>query len=227
VVVKRILVIEDDVELLEGLKDNLEDDGYDVITAKDGQQGIVEAARNHPDAVILDLMMPKLNGFDVCRTLRARGCAAPILILTARGQDSDKIKGFELGADDYLTKPFSIHELLARLRAIIRRSAGPSTDVRTFKFGDVEVDFTGQQLRKQNRTSTLSHLEIEVLRYFVTHQGQVIRREDLLTAIWGYRAFTTRAVDNLVGRLRSKIEDTPHQPRHILSIYGIGYKFVT
>lgn len=223
---KRVLVIEDDPELLEALKDNLEAEGYDVVTARDGEQGVRAAAQQHPEAIVLDLMMPRLNGFDVCRTLRARGVAAPILIVTARGEEKDKIRGFELGADDYLTKPFSIHELLARLRAIIRRSSGPSSQVRSYGFGDVVVDFVTRQLRKGPRTTTLSNLEVEVLRYFVTHRGQVIRRDDLLTAIWGYRAFTTRAADNLVSRLRSKIEDSPHQPKHILSVYGVGYKFV-
>jgi DNA-binding response OmpR family regulator len=223
---KRILVIEDDAELLEALKDNLEAEGYDVLTARDGEQGVRAAAQEHPEAIVLDLMMPRLNGFDVCRTLRARGVSAPILIVTARGEEKDKIRGFELGADDYLTKPFSVHELLARLRAIIRRSSGPSSQVRSYRFGDVVVDFVSRRLRKGSRTTTLSNLEVEVLRYFVTHRGQVIRRDDLLTAIWGYRAFTTRAADNLVGRLRNKIEDSPHQPKYILSVYGVGYKFV-
>lgn len=223
---KRILVIEDDAELLEGLKDNLEAEGYEVVTARDGEQGVRAAAQQHPEAIVLDLMMPKLNGFDVCRMLRARGVAAPILMVTARSEEKDKIRGFELGADDYLTKPFSIHELLARLRAIIRRSGGLGTSVRTYRIGDVLVDFVGRRLRKESRTTSLSNLEVEVLRYFVTHRGQVIRRDDLLTAIWGYRAFTTRAADNLVSRLRNKIEETPHQPRHILSVYGVGYKFV-
>jgi DNA-binding response OmpR family regulator len=223
---KRILVIEDDAELMDGLKDNLEAEGYDVLTARDGEHGVRVAAQQHPDAVILDLMMPKVNGFEVCRTLRARGVVVPILILTARGEEKDKIRGFELGADDYLTKPFSVQELLARLRAILRRGTGGSPDASTYQFGDVVVDFVGQHLRKGDQLSSLSHLEVEVLRYFVTHRGQVIRREDLLTAIWGYRAFTTRAVDNLVSRLRNKVEDRPHEPRHILSVYGVGYKFV-
>ncbi|MEO8681512.1 MAG: response regulator transcription factor [Vicinamibacterales bacterium] len=223
---KRVLVIEDDPELLEALKDNLEAEGYDVMTARDGEQGVRVAAQQHPEAIVLDLMMPKLNGFDVCRTLRARGVAAPILIVTARGEEKDKIRGFELGADDYLTKPFSVHELLARLRAIIRRSSGPAAQVRSYRFGDVVVDFVNRRLCKGTRTTTLSNLEIEVLRYFVSHRGQVIRRDDLLTAVWGYRAFTTRAADNLVARLRNKIEDSPHQPKYILSVYGVGYKFV-
>ena len=223
---KRILLIEDDLELLEGLKDNLEIEGYDVTTATNGHQGVLEAARHQPDAVVLDLMIPKLSGFDVCRTLRERGFDAPILILSARGQESDKIKGFALGADDYLTKPFSIHELVARLRAIIRRSGRPSDELRSFEFDDVKIDFDTQQLRKNREVFVLSQLEADVLRYFVMRRGQVVRREDLLAAIWGYQTFTTRAVDNLIARLRSKIEDSPHKPRHILSVYGVGYKFV-
>lgn len=222
----RILVVEDDAELLEGLKDNLEVEGFVVTTASDGRQGLLEASRNRPDAVILDLMMPKLGGFDVCRALRQDGFAAPILILTALGREVDKIRGFELGADDYLTKPFSVNELLARVRAMLRRTSRASTDLHTYKFDNVVIDFATQQLWLGAKASPLSHLEVEVLSYFVTHRGRVIPREDLLTAVWGYKAFSTRAVDNLIGRLRQKIEVLPHQPRHILTIYGIGYKFV-
>jgi DNA-binding response OmpR family regulator len=225
--VKRILVIEDDSELLEGLKDNLEVEGYDVITATDGELGLMQIARNQPDAVILDLMLPKLTGFEVCRALRDRGLETPILILTARSQEGDKILGLELGADDYVTKPFSIHEVLARLRSMIRRSTRAPISMSDFRFGNIEVDFPRQQVRKGRRTISLSALEFEVLRYFIARRGHIIPREHLLSEVWGYQAFrTTRAVDNLVGRLRQKLEDDPHAPQHILTVYGVGYKFL-
>lgn len=224
---KRVLVIEDDAELLEGLKDNLEVEGYEVETASDGHVGMMQVVRSRPDAIILDIMLPKLGGFDVCRTLRERGIETPILMLTARSQESDKILGFELGADDYVTKPFSIHELLARLRSMLRRSTRVTLGTENFKFGRIDVNFATQQVRKGNKNLALSTLEFEVLRYFVTKRGDVIPRENLLTEVWGYQAFrTTRAVDNLVVRLRSKIEDHPQSPRHILTVYGVGYKFV-
>jgi DNA-binding response OmpR family regulator len=225
--VKRVLVIEDDAELLEGLKDNLELDGYEVITAMDGEQGMMQIVRSRPDAVILDLMLPKLGGFDVCRALRDQGLETPILILTARSQERDKVLGFELGADDYVTKPFSIHELLARLRTMIRRSTGLPRGTGVHRFSDVEVDFWRQQVRKGRHWIALSSLEFEVLRYLIARRGHIVPREHLLSEVWGYQAFrTTRAVDNLVGRLRQKLEDLPHEPRHILTVYGVGYKFV-
>lgn len=224
---KRILLIEDDAELLDGLRDNLEVEGYEVITATDGEEGLAQAARKRPDAIILDLMLPKLSGFEVCQSLRAREVWTPILILTARGQEADKIRGLELGADDYVTKPFSIHELLARLRAMLRRATQWPKSGGAYRFGDVEVNFQHQRVRKARKNVSLSSLEFEVLRYFIARRGQIIPRESLLTEVWGYQAFrTTRAVDNLVGRLRQKLEDRPDEPQHILTVYGIGYKFV-
>jgi DNA-binding response OmpR family regulator len=225
--VKRILVIEDDAELLEGLKDNLEVEGYEVLTATDGEEGLAQVARTLPDAVILDLMLPKLGGLEVCRMLRDRGFETPILILTARSQESDKIRGLESGADDYVTKPFSIHEVLARVRVMLRRSTRVPKLAGAYHFGDVEVDFSRQRVRKGRNVIALSSLEFEVLRYLISRQGQIIARDNLLDEVWGYHAFrTTRAVDNLVGRLRQKLEDRPHEPRHILTVYGVGYKFV-
>ena len=224
---KRVLVIEDDSELLEGLKDNLEIEGYEVFTATDGELGMLQFARTRPDAVILDLMLPKLSGFELCRTLRDRGIETPILMLTARSQESDKIMGLELGADDYVTKPFSILELLARLRSMLRRTSRGSFGAISYTFNDVEVDFGHQRVVKGGRPLTLTTLEFEVLRYFIAKRGQIIPREQLQSEVWGYQAFrTSRAVDNLVGRLRQKLETDPHAPRHILTVYGVGYKFV-
>jgi two-component system alkaline phosphatase synthesis response regulator PhoP len=224
---KKVLVIEDDAELLQGLKDNLEVEGYEVETAEDGQQGVMQVIRTRPDAIILDIALPRQSGFDVCRTLRERGIETPILILTARSQESDKILGLELGADDYVTKPFSIHELLARLRSVIRRFTRAPSSTETFRFGDIDVNFGTQQVRKAGKLIGLSTLEYEVLRYFIARRGEVIPREHLLSEVWGYQAFrTSRAVDNLVARLRVKLEDQPQAPRHILTVYGVGYKFV-
>jgi DNA-binding response OmpR family regulator len=223
--VKRILVIEDDPELRDGLRVNLQGAGYDVLTARDGAEGLQSATRDQPDAIILDVMMPKLGGFDVCRALRKRGVEVPIVFLTARGQEADKIAGLALGADDYVTKPFSIHELIARLRAVLRRAA-PGRELGTYQFGDVQVDFDAQQLHKRGENVRLSYLEFEVLHYMVSRRGHVVARDDLMASVWGYEALTTRAVDNLVARLRNKLEDDPRRPQYILSAYGAGYKFV-
>ena len=224
---KRILVVEDDAELLVGLRDNLEVEGYEVLTAMDGEEGLNRALRLRPDVIILDLMLPKLSGFAICRSLKEQGIETPILILTARSQESDKVLGLELGADDYVTKPFSIHELLARVRGLIRRSCGLSGALTRFRFGDVDLDFRRQQVRKGRRKIALSSLEFELLRYLVLHRGQIISRDQLLNEVWGYKAInTTRAVDNLIVRVRQKLESRPHEPSHILTVHGMGYKFV-
>ncbi|MGH9348319.1 MAG: response regulator transcription factor [Vicinamibacterales bacterium] len=224
---KRILVIEDDAELLVGLRDNLEVEGYEVLAASDGEDGLHRALRHRPDAIILDVMLPKLSGFAVCRNLKECGLETPILILTARGAESDKVLGLELGADDYVTKPFSIHELLARVRAMIRRSSGLPGSVARYKFGDVNLDFRRQLVRKGRQRIALSSLEFETLRFLIIHRGHIVPRDQLLNEVWGYQALrTTRAVDNLIVRLRQKLESRPHEPRHILTVHGVGYKFV-
>ena len=224
---KRILVIEDDRELLIGLKDNLEVEGYEVVTAADGDIGVTRAVDAAPDAVILDVMLPTLDGFEVCRELKQRGLHMPILMLTARNQESDKIRGLELGADDYVTKPFSINELLARVKAMLRRAHEPTTRADGYAFGDVVVNFRRQSVTRGRRVLALSTLEFDVLRYLVARAGKVVTRDQLLSDVWGYHAFpTTRSVDNLVVRLRQKLERNPHYPRHILTVHGSGYKFV-
>ncbi len=223
---KTILLIEDDSEMLLGIKDNLEMMGYGVVSATDGETGISQAFQARPDAVILDLMLPGVDGFDVCRTLRSRGLHVPIMMLTARGGETDKVLGLELGADDYVTKPFSIHELLARIKAMLRRANGgaPATDL--YRFGDVMLDFRSHRGEKGGHALVMSALEFEVMRYLIRRAGEVVSREQLLTDIWGYHGSPmTRSVDNLIARLRHKLEDHPHAPRHILTIHGVGYKF--
>jgi DNA-binding response OmpR family regulator len=226
---KRILVIEDEPQMLLGLRDNLELEGYEVETAGDGDEGLQKAASFQPDLVILDVMLPRKNGFDVCRELRARSNATPVVMLTARSQETDKVLGLELGADDYVTKPFSITELLARVRAVLRRSgsrpAGAAAD--TYRIGDLEIDFRIHQARRGKQRVEFTAREFELLRYFVTHIGHVVTREQILNEVWGYEEFpTTRTIDNFVAKLRQKIEKSPHAPEHILTIHGSGYKFV-
>ena len=224
---KRILVIEDDAQLRLGLKDNLEVEGYHVLTAVDGESGVRAVTTEHPDVVVLDVLLPAMNGFDVCRAIRARGITTPVLMLTARGHETDKVLGLELGADDYVTKPFSIRELLARIKVVLRRAPGGRV-VRpeNFRFGDVEVDFKRQRVTKRGQDLELSAREFKILAYFIEHQGEMLSREQLLNEIWGYDVFpTTRTVDNHIARLRKKVEDEPDAPRFILTQRGAGYVF--
>ena len=226
---KRILVIEDEPQMRLGLCDNLELEGYEVETAVDGDEGLQKAGAFAPDLIILDVMLPKKNGFDVCRDLRARAVSTPIVMLTARSAETDKVLGLELGADDYVTKPFSITELLARVRAVLRRTGTgepkPPTDA--MRIGDLEIDFKLHQARRGKVRIEFTARELDLLRYFVQHTGQVVTREQILNEVWGYEEFpTTRTIDNFVAKLRQKIETSPHGPEHILTIHGSGYKFV-
>jgi two-component system alkaline phosphatase synthesis response regulator PhoP len=226
---KRILVIEDEPQMLLGLRDNLELEGYEVQTAADGEEGLARAASFAPDLVILDVMLPKKNGFDVCRELRSRSITTPIVMLTARSAETDKVLGLELGADDYVTKPFSITELLARVRAVLRRTGGQkaATPADVVRIGEIEIDFKLHQARKDKARIEFTAREFDLLRYFVQHTGQVVTREQILNEVWGYEEFpTTRTIDNFVAKLRQKIERAPHAPEHILTIHGSGYKFV-
>jgi DNA-binding response OmpR family regulator len=226
---KRILVIEDEPQMLLGLRDNLELEGYEVQTAADGDEGLARAGSFSPDLVILDVMLPKKNGFDVCRELRARSNTLPIVMLTARSAETDKVLGLELGADDYVTKPFSITELLARVRAVLRRAAAqkPADPADIVRIGEIEIDFKLHQARRGKTRIEFTAREFDLLRYFVQHTGQVVTREQILNEVWGYEEFpTTRTIDNFVAKLRQKIERAPHAPEHILTIHGSGYKFV-
>lgn len=222
----RILVIEDEPDLLRGLEINLKAEGYSVLTASRGDAGVHHAMADRPDLVLLDIMMPGMNGLDVCRELRRKGFEAPIIMLTAKAEEIDRVVGLEIGADDYVSKPFGLRELLARIRVQLRRRA-PAESSSKVCFADVEIDFGRQEAQRAGRRLDLTGKEFEVLRLLVRHRGEIVTREQLLDEVWGYETYpTTRTVDNHVLRLRQKLEPDPSNPRHILSIYGEGYKFV-
>jgi len=226
---KRILVIEDDLAILRGLKDNLAYESYEVLTATDGEQGYCLIQEKKPDLIILDLMLPKMSGYELCRKVRKEGVSIPILMLTARGEEMDRVLGLDLGADDYVTKPFSVPELLARIRAILRRvqKSRPEELPDELKFGKVVVDFRRFEARKEGKNLNLSRKEYGVLRLLVARAGEVVTRDELLDEVWGYDQYpTTRTVDNHVALLRSKLEDDPSEPRHLLTVHGVGYKLI-
>ena len=224
----RILLVEDEPGLLLSLTDRLESEGYEVTTAEDGARGFDLALTGGFDAMIFDVMLPKKNGFDLCRDLRAKGVGTPILLLTARGEVVDKVLGLKLGADDYLTKPFDMMELTARVEALLRR-AGRSTSAESgvYTFGDVTVDLRSAEARKDGEALGLSALDYKLLVYFIEHRGELLDRDRLLDEVWGYDATpVTRTVDVHVARLRQRIEPNPSHPRYLLTVHGMGYKFV-
>jgi two-component system alkaline phosphatase synthesis response regulator PhoP len=228
---KKVLIVEDDEAMAVALRDGFDYEGYEVATARDGVAGLERAARGGCDLIVLDIMLPKLSGLDVCKRLRAAGDRVPIIMLTARGQEIDKILGLKLGADDYVTKPFSFLELFARAEAVLRR-AGGEPDGRpggpdACHFGDVEVDFRRHEATKAGEPIELSPRELRLLRHFAVHRGEVVTREELLDAVWGYDTIPfTRTVDTHVAKLRKKIEDRPGDPRWIVTIHRVGYKFL-
>jgi len=222
----RILIVDDEPEIVRGLEDNLRFEGYQTCAATDGEMALALAAREAPDLVILDLMMPRMSGWEVCQSLRARGIDVPIIMLTARGAEADRVGGLELGADDYLTKPFSLRELLARVRAVLRRP-GPRHKVDQYAFGDVRVRVRSRQVFVAGREMSLTRKEFDLLTYLLAHQGEVVTRERLLDEVWGYERFpTTRTVDTHILRLRRKFEADPDRPHWILTVHGQGYRFL-
>ena len=225
---EKILIIEDEEDLVKGLKINLADEGYEVDWASDGVAGLRKALEECPDLIILDIMLPKKNGLDICRELRQQKIGIPIIMLTAKGEEIDKVVGLEIGADDYMTKPFSIRELLARIKAHLRREKRErKTVVEVYCFGDVEIDFNHFKVRRKGKELELTSLEMEILKYFIVHREEVITREALLDKIWGYEKYpTTRTIDNHILKLRKKIEEDPTHPKYILSVYGAGYRFL-
>ncbi|MGH9754943.1 MAG: response regulator transcription factor [Blastocatellia bacterium] len=225
---KRILLVEDEPGLVLTLTDRLMSEGYKVESARDGGDGFERALNEAFDTIILDVMLPRKNGFDVCRDLRHRGVNTPILMLTARGQVVDKVVGLKLGADDYLTKPFEMVELLARVEALLRRApAAPSRQSEIYQFDSVKIDFRRAEVERGGLKIELSAKEFQLLRYFVEHREATLSRDELLNEVWGYDAMpTTRTVDVHVAWLRQKLEPHPRRPRFILTVHGMGYKFV-
>src|SRR6267154_1987978 len=223
----KILVVEDEPAMVAGLRDNFEFEGYEVITARDGAEGLRRALDESPDLVILDVMMPRMSGLEVCKQIRAKRASIPIIMLTARGQEVDKVVGLELGADDYVTKPFSIRELLARVKAVLRRAHAVPKEQDRYAFGDVEVNLRSCQVSRSGKALDFSSKEFDLLKYFLCHPGEALSRDRLLEDVWGYDRFpTTRTVDAHIVRLRQKVEPKPEEPRFIRTVHGTGYKFV-
>jgi len=225
---KHILIIEDEEDMVRGLKMNLVDEGYEVDYSLNGKEGLEKALAIKPDLILLDIMLPGMNGLEICRQLRNRKINIPILMLTAKGEEIDKVIGLELGADDYISKPFSIRELLARIKAHLRReNRGYDSVPDILDLDSVKIDFGHFKVTKLNDEIDLTSLEADVLKYLIGQNGKVVTRDDLLDKIWGYEKFpTTRTIDNHILKLRKKIEDDPNHPKHILTVYGGGYRFV-
>jgi len=225
---KKILVIEDDPGILLSLKDEFESQGYTVYSAEDGEKGLEIAKQQRPDLIILDIMLPVLDGYEVCKRLRMEGDTTPIIMLTVKDKEIDRVLGLELGADDYVTKPFSLRELMARVKAVLRRTEERAKDLATYNFAQVELDFKKYEAKKKGKQLDLTHLEFQMLKLFIQRKGEVISRDDFLDKIWGenntYVSF--RTVDSHIANIRKKIEDDPSNPKHIISIRGVGYKFI-
>ena len=222
----KVLIVEDDPAMATALKDGFTYEGYDVELARDGESGLKLALAAAPDVVVLDVMLPKMNGLDVCKRLRSEGSSLPIIMLTARGQEIDKVLGLKLGADDYLTKPFGFMELMARVEALLRRTSGGARHAEVYRFGDVVVDFKKAELKKGGEPVEVTARELKLLEYFIAHRGEVVPRERLLDQVWEYDgAPLTRTVDMHVAKLRKKIENDPADPRIIVTVHRMGYKF--
>ncbi|QRN95450.1 response regulator transcription factor [Archangium violaceum] len=223
---RRILVVEDDLAILTGLSMNLKFEGYEVLQAQDGRQGLARALDEAPDLLVLDVMMPELNGFEVLKELRQRGRDTPVVVLSAKGSEMDKILGLNLGADDYVAKPFGLQELLARIKAVLRRRYPVSGQPPPLAFGDVQVDMAAKTVTRGGQPVELTAQEFKLLAHFLGHPGRTFNREELLSAAWGYDYVgSARTVDNFMRQLRLKLEPDPEQPRHFLTVRGLGYRF--
>ena len=221
-----VLIIEDDISILRGLKDNLTFEGYQVITATDGREGLNIALEKQLDLLLLDIMLPGMNGHEICRKLKKEKPDLPIIMITARGTEMDTVAGLDIGADDYISKPFSIPELLARVRAVLRRSSTENSEIETYSFGNVSLDFKKYVATVHQEKVNFSSKEYDIMKYFIEHENEVVHRHDLLEKVWGFEVTpTTRTVDNYILDLRKKLEPDPSNPRHILTIRGAGYKF--
>ena len=225
---KEILIIEDETGILMSLKDEFESQGYVVHAAEDGEMGLDLARKKKPDLIILDIMLPVLDGYEVCKRLRMEGDRIPIIMLTVKDKEVDKVLGLELGADDYVTKPFSFAELTARVKAIYRRTEELTKDLTRYSFGEIDLDFERYEAKKGGQILDLTTLEFHMLRFFIQNKGKVISRDDFLDRIWGEDnvSVSFRTVDSHIANIRKKIEGIPAKPKHILSIRGVGYKFM-
>ena len=224
---KKVLVIEDDEALAVALEDGFRYEGYDVAVASDGSSGLRLATEQDYDLLILDVMLPRISGLDICKRIRRDGSRIPIIMLTARGQEIDKVMGLKVGADDYVTKPFSFLELMARVEAVLRRAGGYGESIDSYGFGDVRVDFSRGEATKAGQSLNLSPREFKLLGFLIEHRGEILPRERLLDAVWGYDNVPfTRTVDMHIAKLRKKIETQPSDPEFIVTVHRVGYKFV-
>ena len=225
---KKILIVEDEPGILLSLKDEFESEGYTVYQAEDGEEGLDFAKQHVPDLILLDIMLPVLDGYEVCKSLRMEGNTTPIIMLTVKDKEIDKVLGLELGADDYVTKPFSLRELVARVKAILRRTEERATDLTCYRIGGVELDFKKYEAKKKGEKLEFTPLEFEMLKVLIRKKEQVISRNDFLDKIWGEdnMVVSSRTIDSHIANIRKKIEDDPSNPKHILSIRGVGYKLL-
>jgi DNA-binding response OmpR family regulator len=224
----RVLVVEDEDAILEGIRDNLELEGYDVVVARDGNEGWIRFQEARPDIAVLDVMLPRLNGLDLCRKIKEQAPEMPVIFLSAKGQEVDKVRGLESGADDYIAKPFGVMEFLARIKAALRRKTlSGAAPAERFTFGDIEVDFERMEVKKATKRVVLSPREFKILAFLIENRGKVVSRNLLLNKVWGYTHLPeTRTVDNHIVKLRKAIEDEPANPRFIVSVRGMGYRFI-
>jgi len=223
----KVAVIEDDDSVRSSLVLNLELEKFRIVTASNGAEGLVMVAKEQPDIIVMDVMMPQKDGLQTCKEIRNSGNSTPIILLTARDQEVDKVLGLELGADDYLAKPFGMRELIARIRALLRRTQSAGGEVDQVEFDDVVIDFKAYKAERNAEPLELSAREYRLLRYLVAKKDTVVTRDELLDEVWGYNSYpTTRTVDNHIARLRQKIERDVNQPKHIVTVHGVGYKFV-
>ena len=221
-----ILVVEDEKAILLGLEENLKYAGYDVVTAEEGPEALGIALESKPNLILMDVMLPGMSGYDVCRKLRDKGLPVPIIMLTARQDEFDKLHGFEMGADDYVTKPFSVKELLARVKAVLSRGQMREEGPSEYLFGDCRVDMEARHLARDGKDVALTRTEFDLLAYFCHHEGKALSRDVVMNDVWGTEYYgTQRSLDSFVSSLRAKIEPDPHKPRHILTVHGVGYKF--
>jgi DNA-binding response OmpR family regulator len=223
----KVLVVEDDPGILRTVADNLRFDNYEVVTATDGETAYAVQQAQQPDLIVLDLMLPRMSGLELCRRLRMEDCQVPVLVLTARGEESDRVRGLDGGADDYLVKPFSVPELMARIRALLRRASSSTSLPSVLRFAHVEVDFRRYCAVRDGRPVEMTRKEFALLRFLASRDDTVITRDELLNKVWGLEAYpVTRTVDNHIASLRAKLEADPARPAHIQTVHGVGYKFV-